>query len=134
MSSYIWMRLTVLEQLIAMHRKHIKADKRNVRREVSISQKVQDESSTDLAATLMASDTSIGGKVSSAEMTEHIKKTLESMDEKDREIIIMRIFENMTNAEVAEILKLTPNGASSRFSRALERLQRDVVSDRSTQR
>ena len=52
MSPYVWMRLTVLDQLIAEHRKHIRAGKRDARREVSISQKVGDESSTELAATL----------------------------------------------------------------------------------
>ncbi len=131
MSPYVWMRLTVLDQLIAEHRKHIRAGKRDARREVSISQKVGDESSTELAATLEANDTSIRGKVATLEVTKHIRDTLSQMDEKDRDIIIMRIFENMSNTEVAEILDLTPNGASSRFSRALERLQREVFSDRS---
>ena len=125
------MRMTVLDQLIAEHRKHIRAGKRDARREVSISQKVGDESSTELAATLEANDTSIRGKVATLEVTKHIRDTLSQMDEKDRDIIIMRIFENMSNTEVAEILDLTPNGASSRFSRALERLQREVFSDRS---
>ena len=131
MSPYVWMCLTVLDQLIAEHRKHIRAGKRDARREVSISQKVGDESSTELAATLEANDTSIRGKVATLEVTKHIRDTLSQMDEKDRDIIIMRIFENMSNTEVAEILDLTPNGASSRFSRALERLQREVFSDRS---
>ena len=56
-----------------------------------------------------------------------IKATLDCMEEKDREIILMRIFEGMSNAEAAQALGLSPNGASSRFSRAMDRLQRDVM-------
>lgn len=128
MSPYVWMRLTVVDRLIALHRMHIQASKRDARREVSMSQKARpDESSAEIAATLADSFSSVGGKVARAEVSELIKSTLEDMEEKDREIIILRIFEGMTNLEAAQVLELTPNGASSRFSRAVERLQKEVT-------
>ncbi|MDG2014930.1 MAG: sigma-70 family RNA polymerase sigma factor, partial [Pirellulaceae bacterium] len=70
---------------------------------------------------------SVGGKVARAEVTKMIKATLECMEDKDREIILMRIFEGMSNTEAAQALNLTANGASSRFSRAMDRLQKDVL-------
>ena len=98
------------------------------RREVSLSQKANpDESSAEIAATLADSFSSVGGKAARAEVTRMIKATLDGMEENDREIILMRIFEGMTNAEAAQALELTPNGASSRFSRAMDRLQKDVM-------
>lgn len=128
MSPYVWMRLTVNDRLIALHRKHIQAGKRDARREVSMSQKANpDESSAEIAATLADSFSSVGGKAARAEVTKMIKATLDCMEEKDREIILMRIFEGMSNAEAAQALGLSPNGASSRFSRAMDRLQRDVM-------
>jgi len=127
LTPYIWMRLTVLERLIDLHRKHIKAEKRDARREVSLSQKVNDDSSAEIAGTLADSFSSVGGRVARAEVSELIKLTLESMEEKDREVIILRIFESMSNAEAAQVLGLSPNGASSRFSRAMERLQKEVM-------
>ena len=50
------------------------------------------------------------------------------MDEIDREIIMMRGFEELSNAEAAEALGLTPNGASNRFVRAMIRLQKELES------
>lgn len=128
MSPYVWMRLTVNDRLIALHRKHIQAGKRDARREVSMSQKANpEESSAEIAATLADSFSSVGGKAARAEVTNMIKATLDCMEEKDREIILMRIFEGMSNAEAAQALGLTANGASSRFSRAMDRLQKDVM-------
>ena len=128
MSPYVWMRLTVSDRLIALHRKHIQAGKRDARREVSISQKASpDDSSAEIVDTLADTVSSIGGKVARAEVAKMIKATLECMEDKDREIILMRIFEGMSNTEAAQALGLTANGASSRFSRAMDRLQKDVL-------
>lgn len=128
MSPYVWMRLTVNDRLIALHRKHIQAGKRDARKEISMSQKANpDESSAEIVDTLADTVSSVGGKVARAEVTKMIKATLECMEDKDREIILMRIFEGMSNAEAAQALDLTANGASSRFSRAMDRLQKDVL-------
>ena len=128
MSPYVWMRLTVSDRLIALHRKHIQAGKRDARKEISMSQKANpDESSAEIVDTLADTVSSVGGKVARAEVTKMIKATLECMEAKDREIILMRIFEGMSNAEAAQALNLTANGASSRFSRAMDRLQKDVL-------
>jgi RNA polymerase sigma-70 factor (ECF subfamily) len=129
MSPYVWMRLTVQDRLIALHRRHIQAEKRDARREVSMARKAKpDESSAEIAETLADSISSVSGKAARLEVTNLIKATLDEMEEKDREIILMRIFEGMSNQEAAQALGLTPNGASSRFARAMDRLQKDVMS------
>ena len=45
------------------------------------------------------------------------------MEPIDREIIALRHFEELTNAEAAEVLGLEPSTASKRYIRALKRLQ-----------
>ena len=131
MSPYVWMRLTVQDRLIALHRRHIQAGKRDARREVSLSHKANsDDSSMDIADNLADSFSSVGGKVARQEITRMVQETLAKMDERDREIILMRIFERMSNAEAAQALGLSANGASSRFSRAMDRLQRQVMGSR----
>ncbi|MGI9518803.1 MAG: sigma-70 family RNA polymerase sigma factor [Pirellulaceae bacterium] len=126
LSAYVWIRLAVKDRVIAEHRKHIQAGKRDARREVSLNQ-VPDSNSSGggLAAQLEQSETSVGGKVLKIEAQEILQVILQSMEEVDREIILMRTFEGLTNAEAAQALGLSPNGASSRYSRAMARLTRE---------
>ncbi len=57
-----------------------------------------------------------------------VQEALEGMAEIDREVLVLRHFEQLSNAEVATLLEITPQAASARYVRALTRLQ-DVVSD-----
>jgi RNA polymerase sigma-70 factor (ECF subfamily) len=41
----------------------------------------------------------------------------------DQEIIALRHFEDLTNLETAEALDITPQAASNRYVRAIERLK-----------
>ena len=50
-------------------------------------------------------------------------EVLDRLDEMDREILVLRHFEQLTNRECANILQLSPTAASNRYIRALERLQ-----------
>ena len=42
----------------------------------------------------------------------------------DREVLVLRHFEQMSNVEVAQVLSLSESAASKRYIRALERLDR----------
>jgi RNA polymerase sigma-70 factor (ECF subfamily) len=53
----------------------------------------------------------------------HIQSAIEAMDDKDREIILMRHYEQLSNQEIAEALELTEPAASMRYLRALKRLR-----------
>jgi RNA polymerase sigma-70 factor (ECF subfamily) len=46
-----------------------------------------------------------------------------SLPEADREILLLRNFEGLTNAEAAQILELEPAAASKRYGRALLKLR-----------
>ena len=54
-------------------------------------------------------------------------EALDSMVPLDREVLVLRHFEQLTNVEVARTLELSPTAASNRYVRALERLRAILV-------
>ena len=58
-----------------------------------------------------------------AELRVRVQDALNSMPVLDREVLALRHFEQLTNAETAQVLGITEAGASNRFVRALKRLR-----------
>jgi RNA polymerase sigma-70 factor (ECF subfamily) len=56
-------------------------------------------------------------------MQNRVRQALDLLDNDDREVILMRHFEEMSNDEVAETLGLTASAATMRHGRALLRLK-----------
>jgi RNA polymerase sigma-70 factor (ECF subfamily) len=52
-----------------------------------------------------------------------VQEALNSMDPHDREVLILRHFEELSNAEVAQVLGIRPSAALNRYVRALKRLK-----------
>ena len=52
-----------------------------------------------------------------------LQETLNSMDPIDREVLTLRHFEMLTNAETAHVLELSHAAASNRYVRALKRMK-----------
>jgi len=55
-----------------------------------------------------------------------LHRALLTIPESDREAILLRNFEELSNAEVAEILGITGKAASIRYVRAIDRLRRQM--------
>lgn len=125
MSIFVWFRLVTVERLYTIHRQQIGTLKRDARRDVSLH---HDSSGSQfqaaLAESLVDQLSSVQNQAIRQEEREQVQAVINAMDELDREIIMMRIFESMTNVEVAETLELTKHQASRRFIRALRRLRR----------
>ena len=123
-SFLVWLRMVAKEALVNIHREHLGTQMRDPRREVRGAQKPNfDATSVLLAENLMGKYTSICGKAIWEEQRSKLNDILESMDETDREVIALRIFEELTNGETAEILGLTRQTTSKRFYRAIDRLK-----------
>lgn len=58
------------------------------------------------------------------ELQDRVRQALDLLDDDDREVILMRHFEEMSNEEVAETLGLSPSATTMRHGRALMRLKR----------
>ncbi len=64
---------------------------------------------------------------SGPELSSLLHEALESMSEIDREILVLRHFEELTNKEVAEDLGIEQKAASIRYIRAIARLKNIVT-------
>jgi RNA polymerase sigma-70 factor (ECF subfamily) len=124
MPFYLWLRLTTGQRLMRLHRQHLGAALREAGREVSLHRgALPQASSVSLAAQLLGRMTSASQAVERVEIQLQLQAALNGMDEMDREIIALRHFEELSNAEAAQVLGLEPSAASKRYIRALKRLQ-----------
>ena len=124
MPFYLWLRLTTGQRLMRLHRQHLGAALRDAGREVSLHRgALPQASSVSLAAQLLGKMTSASKAVERVEIQLQLQAALNGMDEMDREIIALRHFEELSNAEAAQVLGLEPSAASKRYIRALKRLQ-----------
>ncbi len=127
MPFFLWLRFITVQKLLQIHRRHLKVKSREAGREISIYNSPSPQAtSAVLAAHLMGKQTSPSLAAMRAEATARVEKALNSMNEVDREILALRRFERLSNAEVAKLLKLSTTAASNRYIRALERLQKEV--------
>lgn len=126
MSFFVWLRLVVSERLLITHQHHLKVQKRDAAKEVRVAAN-GNASSMILAEHLLGKYTSVVGKAIKIEQQVKLKSVLDQMDETDREVIALRIFERLSNTEAAEVLGLTKQTTSKRFFRAIERLRETVL-------
>ena len=124
MPIFVWLRLEANQRLHEIHRQRFGAEKRDVRREINLCSKPEgNQTSLALAAHLVAQMTSASQIIERAEQINRLEKTLNEMNELDREVIALRHFEELSNLETAEILNIEPAAASKRYIRALKRLK-----------
>ncbi len=128
---FLWLRALACQQVVSLHRRHLGAERRDVRKDVSIDQAELD-SSTAMAAHLAGDQTSPSEAALRGEKANSVRDALAQMDPMDREVLALRHFEGLSNAEVAEVLSLSISAASKRYIRAAERL-RTIMNDLSVQ-
>jgi RNA polymerase sigma-70 factor (ECF subfamily) len=124
MPFFLWLRLVAGQRLMRIHRQHLGAAMRDAGREVSLYRGAMPQaSSVSLAAQLLGRITTASQAAIRAEIQVQLQQALNGMDAIDREIITLRHFEELSNAEAAQVLDLDPAAASKRYIRALKRLQ-----------
>lgn len=111
----LWLRGTALEQLVDARRHHL-AQKRSLERDVCIS----DASSLALARVFAGSGPA--DRLLRREAADQVRQALDALTPSDRELLIMRHGEGLSNADTAELLQVDPKTASKRYGRALQRL------------
>jgi RNA polymerase sigma-70 factor (ECF subfamily) len=125
MPFFLWLRLVTGQRLQRVHRRHLGAGMRDAGREVSLYHGALPQASSEsLAAQLLGRMTSASQVLVRAEMQLQLQAALNDMGPLDREIIALRHFEELSNAEAAEVLGLSKTAASNRYLRALARLQK----------
>lgn len=121
---FLWLRLITGQRLLHIHRRHLQTAMRDASREISIYQGAMPQATTaSLAANLMGRWTSASQQAMRAELKLRLQETLNAIDPIDREILVLRHFEELTNREAAQTLDISSTAASNRYVRALKRLK-----------
>jgi RNA polymerase sigma-70 factor (ECF subfamily) len=124
-----WLRWLTGMTLQLVHRRHLGVKARDAGREVRLQDGPWPEpTSAALAAQLLGRDTRPSVAAIRAERQRRLQDALNSMDRLDREVLVLRHFEELTNIEVARELHLQESVASKRYIRALHRLKEILAS------
>ncbi|HEX3146512.1 MAG TPA: sigma-70 family RNA polymerase sigma factor [Gemmataceae bacterium] len=124
---YLWLRNLAVQRLIDLHRHHIGAQKRAVSREYSIDRGGgPGASSVHLANLLLGKLTPVTDAAIRKETRRMVQEALDDLSTADREVLVLRYFEQLTNDEVAAVLGLSRTAANNRYVRALARFARVV--------
>lgn len=115
MSFKLWLRAEAIQQ-IKMQRRKQHASRRSMERECFLN----DASSQLIARNLLQGRPS--QIFARKEQAEQIRRIIDSLPVNDREVILLRYVEELTNAEVAELLGIEAATARKRHGRALKRL------------
>lgn len=124
MPFHLWLRQIARDHLIDVHRRHRLAERRTVDREQPLDAPAfADRSSIDLAADLKDHELTPAAAAIRQELERRLHEVIAQLDEDDREILLMRYFEQLSNQEIAQALGLTEAAAGMRHLRALRRLR-----------
>lgn len=123
MDFFLWVRFLAGQKLLQLHRKHLDAARRDVRREVPLASRVPEASSIAIASAILDSGATPSGVAIEVERREALQGALESMKAVDRETLVLRHFEQLSNAEIAQLTGISESAASQRYFRALARLR-----------
>ncbi len=124
----LWLRHIARDHLIDAHRRHRVAQRRSLDREQPIVPGVlADHSSIELAGQLLDGEPTPASAAIRHELQRRLEIAISQLDDADREIVLMRHGEQLSNQEVASILGLTEAAASMRYLRAVRRLREALV-------
>ena len=113
----------VLDTLVHVHRRHL-AKMRDASLDVSLN-----EIPRPHVSNLLAEAHSPTQRMLRAELAVKVGEVLGSMDHIDRQVLVMRHYEQLTNQEVARLLGLKKAAASRRYTRATKRFREVIAND-----
>lgn len=124
MPFYLWLRLLTGQKLVDLHRQHLGTKMRDAGLEISLDRGGRLRASSEsLAELLLGRLTSASRAAIRSETQLRVQEALNQMDSMDREVLVLRHFEDLSNAEAACVLEIQEAAASKRYLRALKRLK-----------
>jgi RNA polymerase sigma-70 factor (ECF subfamily) len=128
MPFHLWLRHLARDRIIDAHRRHRQAQRRSVDREQPLQPAAwADRSSLDLAAALVDPELTPASAAIRQELDRRFAAALATLEENDRDIILMRHFEQLSNQEAATLLGLSEPAAAMRYLRAVRRLREALI-------
>lgn len=126
-SFFVWLRSLTGQRLVDLHRFHFGAQKRSVGKELRQPKASPNASSMSLATYFIGQLTTASEAVIRDEVRAKVRAALDEMEEMDRELLSLRHFEQLSNAEAAESLGINASTASTRHLRAVKKLRDRLV-------
>jgi RNA polymerase sigma-70 factor (ECF subfamily) len=125
---FAWIRRICWRRLLDLRRRHIVAQHRAVRREVSIFQ-VDGKSALRLARQLHTRAGDPHSQIARAELRLRVQHAIASLPPAFREVLVLRHLEHVPFDEIATVLGIALGTVKSRHFRALERLRQLLEGD-----
>jgi RNA polymerase sigma-70 factor (ECF subfamily) len=120
----LWLRHIAKDHVIDAHRRHRQAQRRSLDREQPlVPAALADHSSFELAGQILDQELTPATAAIRHELQRRLDAAVAGLDEDDREVILMRHGEQLSNQEVAAALGLSEAAASMRYLRAVRRLR-----------
>ncbi len=124
MPFHLWIRHIARDHVIDAYRRHRQAQRRSLDREQSLLPAgLLDQASRDLTGQFIDKEITPASAAVRQELKRRMELALAQLEEDDREIILMRHYEQLSNQDVAQALGLTEAAASMRHLRAVRRLR-----------
>jgi RNA polymerase sigma-70 factor (ECF subfamily) len=117
---HAWLRQLTRDRLADVYRREL-ADKRDVAREQCVAP--NERSSLDPLAQARDAQLTPAAMLLRKEFAERFQQAVDRLDEAEKEVILMRHAEQLTNSQAAELLGLSEAAAGMRYLRALRKLK-----------
>lgn len=122
------LRMILMQTLKDFERQYLKCQKRDLFKEVSFEKDDSEQTRIQQHWSQFASSaTSPLSRLAKEERNLLLHKILYDLSEADREILELRHFEQLSNAECAGVLGISPDASSIRYVRALRRMQKLLI-------
>jgi RNA polymerase sigma-70 factor (ECF subfamily) len=122
---HLWMWQLAYERLLMLRRFHFGAARRSLIREVPLPER----SALRLARQLLAVGSTPSQRLDRQEAASRVRRAVARLPAIDREVLVMRTFEELSYEEVAVLLGVDPATARKRHGRALLRLHKALSED-----
>jgi RNA polymerase sigma-70 factor (ECF subfamily) len=121
---HLWLRQMAKDRLIDAHRRHRIAARRSIDREQPLDVCLpRDQSTRSLTMQLCDDQLTPAAAATWHELKARFEQACRELESVDQEIVVMRHFEQLSNAEAAQALGLSPQATSMRYLRAMRRLR-----------
>ena len=128
---YPWLRQIAWDRLVDIHRRHLHANKRTVRQEVSL--ELSEASAVQLAQRLVSSQTGPTKHLLRKELRARVRALLARLADGDREVLVLKHLEELSNSECAAVLGTSVEAVKKRYLRALARVRSLMDNDMPSQ-
>lgn len=120
--AYFKLRTILFQVLAECERRHLGVMKRDPSREIRLDEKLPDGAAARMDM-LAAETPSPATRLAGEDRRALLRHIIGEMAANDRQILMLRHFDGLSNQECARILSIDPKAASIRYARALIRLK-----------